>query len=54
MKYSLAIHLKVYSFVGDLLFFLLIETTNEDSEMFIIKKQQFGIKEEFCVDMQKE
>lgn len=53
MKYSLAIHLELYSFVGEV-FISLNKTTNEDSEMLIIKKQQFGIKEEFCADMQKE
>lgn len=53
MKYSLVVHLEVYSFAGDLLFSL-NETTNEDSVMLLIKEQQFGIKEEFCVNMQRE
>lgn len=53
MKYSLVIHLELYSFVGDT-FISLNETTNEDSEMFTIKKQQFEIKKEFCGNVQKE
>lgn len=53
MKYSLVIHLELYSFVGNI-FISLNETTNENSEMLVIKKQQSEIKKEFCVNMQKE
>lgn len=44
MKYSLVVHLEVYSSVGDIFFFSLNETTNEDLEMLIIKNSNLGVR----------